>query len=385
MSRSRTWCFTINNFTDEDVENMLKLKENSKVTDIIAGKEHETEGTKHIQGFIRFKTLKSMGQVKIILGNRAHVEIARGTIEDNEKYCTKEGNVIVDHITTAINKKEINQKRSQTQKQHYRDLLDGICSMTEEEFADNFPQFYTLHKDLYLKHKADMTRNDEPYNGDLQEKNYWIYGPAGTGKSTLATEGLDADKIYRKNLNKWWDGFDKDEHDRVVIEDIDPKRAEALTAHLKIWGDRYSFLAECKGAHKFINPGDYQLFVTSNYTIEECFPNAADQEALLRRFTVIDFTGMDPKGSHKPKRTHYRELGENAKEKMKKMCNDRMKEKHEACVRAAERKKERKMKLIKKTKMENQKTLEEVNFISSDSEVEVDVTDSEYDDSIIEE
>ena len=62
-----------------------------------------------------------------------------------------------------------------------------------------------------------------------------------------------------------------------------------------------------------------------------------------------------------------------------------MKQKHEACVRAAERKKERKMKLIKKTKMENQKTLEEVNFISSDSEVEVDLTDSSYDDSIIEE
>ena len=51
--RARNWVFTINNFTDEDVEQVLGLKAHCKA--IIAEKEHlDGEGTPHIQGYVSF-------------------------------------------------------------------------------------------------------------------------------------------------------------------------------------------------------------------------------------------------------------------------------------------------------------------------------------------
>ena len=57
---------------------------------------------------------------------------------------------------------------------------------------------------------------------------------------------------------------------------------------MKIWADRYTFTGEIKGAHSVIAPS-YNLIVTSNYSIRECFSSIEDVEAIQRRFTEIYF------------------------------------------------------------------------------------------------
>ena len=124
-----------------------------------------------------------------------------------------------------------------------------------------------------------------PWQGQLHYKNIWIYGPPGTGKSRWSNILTSPWNIYHKNINKWWDGYQLDSHHLVLIEDW-PVDKQMLGQQLKIWGDRYQFIGECKGAHLTIDPGKFFLVITSNYKPEECFL-PGDVDAILRRFQVI--------------------------------------------------------------------------------------------------
>lgn len=95
--RSNRVCFTLNNYTLEDlgeVENLENVKSDIKY--FVCGIEIGEKGTPHLQGFIHIdKDPKSCGikywKNYFQFGNRAHFESARGTDEQSKEYCTKDG------------------------------------------------------------------------------------------------------------------------------------------------------------------------------------------------------------------------------------------------------------------------------------------------------
>jgi len=105
--KSRTWCFTINNyqmFQDEPRINRMMdywLEENKIVFGII-GQEVGAEGTKHLQGYIVFPNAVRRNTVTKLLEEGAHVEIAKGSAEQNIKYCSKEGKFKVFHLASNL-------------------------------------------------------------------------------------------------------------------------------------------------------------------------------------------------------------------------------------------------------------------------------------------
>lgn len=150
----------------------------------------------------------------------------------------------------------------------------------DEVDADLLLRHYTTLRKLMMRFapESDLDWTDE----EMQKHFFWVYGPTGTGKSHLArmmAKQLNV-PITLKSINKWWDDYRPGS--LVVIDEADPDRCKYLAGFFKQWFDKWTFKPEVKGDHTLeIRP--QWMIVTSNYSIEECFPLASDHEPLKRR------------------------------------------------------------------------------------------------------
>ncbi len=81
------WCFTFNNYTEEEFCSICSICSVSCRYAII-GREISKSGTKHLQGYIEFKTKNR--PISIFKNTKIHFEKCRGTKLENIKYCSKE-------------------------------------------------------------------------------------------------------------------------------------------------------------------------------------------------------------------------------------------------------------------------------------------------------
>lgn len=88
MSASKHWCFTLNNHTEDDINNLQRP--NDLISYIVFQHERGDSGTNHLQGYIQLSSRKRLNQVKALLHNRAHIERMRGTPTQARTYCMKE-------------------------------------------------------------------------------------------------------------------------------------------------------------------------------------------------------------------------------------------------------------------------------------------------------
>ena len=286
-TRSRGWCFTINNFTEEEKQKVTQIIE-VNCDYGIAEIEHEEEGTPHIQGYFHFKNQRKFSQIKRCL-IRAHIEPAQGSWQDNFQYCSKEGNVF------AINGHTLEEAEKYQGMNNFEIMYKDMQTLKPEEFASKYPKEWYLRRRLVESVMIDAAMvNVSNFEGNLQEKNWWIWGKPGVGKSRWAASNGEYFEIFKKNFNKWWDGYNLIRTKIVIIEDYPAcPQGNTLVQHMKIWGDRYPFEGECKGSHLMIEPRRFFLIVTSNYPIEGCFMNYEDQQAIKRRFREVEMVPGD--------------------------------------------------------------------------------------------
>lgn len=92
--KSRKWCLTLNNYSEEELEQWNSyFSEKKNCLKYIIGKEKgETNGTPHLQMWARFTNPISFNSLKKI-SNRVHLEECKGNDISNIKYCSKEGNI----------------------------------------------------------------------------------------------------------------------------------------------------------------------------------------------------------------------------------------------------------------------------------------------------
>lgn len=87
------WCFTINNYTEEDSAAVGALAADPNTKYLISGKEVGENGTPHLQGFLILHRTQRFTWVRNKLP-RAHIEKTRASSEAARDYCKKDGNFI---------------------------------------------------------------------------------------------------------------------------------------------------------------------------------------------------------------------------------------------------------------------------------------------------
>jgi hypothetical protein len=268
--------------TDEDCEQVYLLSKHKHHVYLVVGQERGSEGTPHLQCYVVFKKPVGFNSLKGMIP-RAHIEVAKGTSEENRKYCMKEDNY-----------EEFGDCPSVGGERAQKDKWDSARALAKAGLFDEIPS------ELYLRFRSALHAIHDDANAATEcipvLHNLWIYGSTGIGKSKYAWDHFPG--AYRKGLNKWFDHYNK--QDVVIIEDVDPTHFKWLGSFLKIWSDHYPFMAERKGGSRMIRPKT--IVITSNYRIQECL--GADQMMLpvIRRFTektildgvLIDIPGNPP-------------------------------------------------------------------------------------------
>lgn len=87
--QSLHWCFTLNNYDETELDSIRQSLSKEEIRYAIFGKEVGENGTPHLQGYVSFKTRKRLKPVKKVVGERAHVEVAKGNESQNRTYCSK--------------------------------------------------------------------------------------------------------------------------------------------------------------------------------------------------------------------------------------------------------------------------------------------------------
>lgn len=276
--RARNWVFTLNNYTEEE-ETMLKQLECGW---IVFGHEHLNEGTPHLQGAVHFKHDRWFKSLKQLFP-RAHWEKMQGTCQQSRDYCTKEDK------DNFFEKGEMPQDKSKNI-MNSSDWDAFVQAAREGKFEEIPAKYWVRYQNSFKQIYSDAKKDPDQSNFndyDLKHHFLWLYGPTGTGKSHSArriARELGCPDPYLKDLNKWWNGYDRQKV--TIIEEANPKKCEYLADYFKKWLDKWSFTAECKGTVMQACRPEY-IIVTSNYTIRDCFPEERDYEPLERRCTEI--------------------------------------------------------------------------------------------------
>ena len=141
--------------------------------------------------------------------------------------------------------------------------MDDWLNLNPEEFEAKWPCQALHWRRKLMEWESSRATQAGAWDGDLRRKNYWIFGPPGTGKSRWARAQVTGAQCYCKLCNKWWGGYDHRDHRLVLMEDF-PLDGRYLGQHMKIWADRYCFTGETKGGQMVVDPGRFFLIVTSS-------------------------------------------------------------------------------------------------------------------------
>ncbi len=264
------WCFTAHYGEPQQISleslEALVAATAEKATYLIAGKEvAPTTGQKHLQGYAQFKKPHRLSEVVRFIP--CHWEPAKGDDQANYDYCSKEG-----EFNEFGERRELNPgRREQARWDVARASLEaGTMPEDSQIYINHYSNCKMIIKDFMVM--PEML--DEPCG-------IWIHGEAGVGKSFKARQ--DYPDAYLKLCNKWWDGF-QPHHQNVIIDDFDHGH-HMLGHHLKVWADRYPFIAEIKGGAISIRPR--VICVTSQYSPEDIWADRETRDAIKRRFKVI--------------------------------------------------------------------------------------------------
>lgn len=248
---------------------------------ISVGKEvAPSTGTPHLQFYIETKVRRTWGKMVKILHKKTNIQPSVGSAEANNVYTQKGANYEVFGQCHEDVQKEAAVKGSEVTKDKWAEIRTFVK-------AGNLEALEERHYEECLRFNL-RAKLEFPVPELVGGPNYWIWGPPGTGKSSVAKKYAEEQglAIFAKTPTKWWDNYLGEPV--VVIDDLD-RESIGLLNMVKILGDHFPFQAEVKGGQKKIRPE--VVFITSNSSPQAVFPNASKDDilAIERRYEVLHF------------------------------------------------------------------------------------------------
>lgn len=292
-SQSRKWQITINNPLDKDFNHERIKEELQKIksctyyclSDEIGIKEktHHTHIYIACSSSVRFSTIKNRFP-------QAHIEMARGTSEQNRDYVFKIGKYEKDKSVTRLPDTQEEYGEIPLERQGARnditDLYDMIKEgMSDYEILEENPN-YILQIDTLEKVRQTFRQNQ--YKNTVRELTVtYIWGKTGTGKTHSVMNQHGFENVYRVT-NYLHGGFDAYKGQDVIV-------FEEFNSNIKIqdmlnYLDGYPLELPCRYANKVAC--FTKVYIISNIDLFQQYTNVQFEapetwKAFLRRINKV--------------------------------------------------------------------------------------------------
>lgn len=278
---SRGWCFTIHNYTDEQLRRGMVWLETHECIGISAGLEISPKtGSPHIQGYVRLNDSVKKGRFRKIIGPNSKglenfwMKKANADWTANAKYTSKDENVIWFKIP-PVSHQGVRTELDEFKEAIKRKADDAELFEKHLPVLAKYPKLENRLKQSFLKAQTREFR-------DVQVIVHW--GKTGTGKTRTPYE--EGAFLFDDYDNGWWDGYDGES---VIC--LDEFYGGIKFSSLLRWLDGYQLRLKIKGGFTYAQWS--KVYITSNVPPSQWYPNINDERknALFRRFSQIkEFT-----------------------------------------------------------------------------------------------
>lgn len=300
--KNRRYCFTLNNYTEEEYDAIVKWMSSTTTDYAIVGKEVGKNKTPHLQGYVRFPNARSHGGVRDLPGmKRSSLFFCRGEEHHNREYCSKDGDFKEFHpenYTAGKKGKNLDEYAQIVLK----DGNAGLKKMIQEN-----PKVYVLHgrgfRELIAATAPKRHLSAPP-------KCVYAWGVAGSGKSTLIHKLAEEEAAatgkeiyYFGSQFPWADAYNGEEI--IVIDDIrdvDQKGVRVplnfMTRMIDVWPHK----VQVKGLTSVEFYGS-SFYMSSVFYPNDIFNKDAgdDVDQFLRRITELYHCTRDAGGVYSQK------------------------------------------------------------------------------------
>lgn len=277
-AQARRMCFTYNNYTYAQCEDL----KNYKCNYLVMGAEVGKNGTPHLQGYIEFQGGKNFKTLHNAFPGCWFVS-AKGTPQQASDYCLKgeqshEEFKLLGSKGPNFGLNACTFSKGEMTKQGARNDLVEVADMVAKgasmyDIASACPQQMIKYHKGILNLQTTLMHKDR--DGLVFPQIFWLWGASGTGKTYQVFEKHNRKDVFIKDSSMWWDGYNQ--QDVILIDDYEPM---AFRTFLRLL-DRNHMQVQCKGG--FVKINSPFIYITCEFPPEHFYMKENELLQVTRR------------------------------------------------------------------------------------------------------